>query len=628
MRAFLLAGFKTDFLLLFFQAALGLAHRHGFFLALLFHRLDVLIDVGEIHAGTHPFAGIFPQRRELRLNQIKAFVRDARDAIGFEAVRQARLAQFHEVIHGRQDHVGNDALFLRGAALDAVEFRDGELQLARIGNQRGVDELAQRHERLHGAFAVRGLVADHDRAPVILQRRRDNFRGRRAEMAHRHDERAVVNHLRIRVVEPLNAPALILHLHDRTLLEKQPGQIHGLAQHAAAVAPQIKHHALHVLLLQALQQHRAILGAMFVKLRQRHDAPAFRRARRVGALHHHGLGLLLGEFDFVADDFHDAPLGAIDGCGRDHGEPHLGVARAADHFDDLVELHIDGVHRLGLALRDGDDAVVGLDLLAHVGRAAGHDAADARVAVIELQHRADAAQRELHVVDVEIRRLDRTHVIGVRVVAVRERGEINLENFREVVLLHRLEQPRVTLGNKLQTLVGDGLQIGLVLVLGQAVGKQFEFHPRAPEGLGFGRIFRPREFVAGGGVFLVHLEIDFLLEDGLHEFVPLLQALDIHAEDVEGGRGISGAHELVQRRAVAAVEAVHVGLEENQVIVIQRVEVVLEQIAPDRFVERLLFVMRLFEQSRNGRRDAIGLAAGERHAAAGIRRQNQEAQNK
>ena len=299
---------------------------------------------------------------------------------------------------------------------------------------------------------------------------------------------------------------------------------------------------------------------MFVELRQGHDGPALGDAGGVGAFGEDGLGFLFGEFDLVADDFHDAAFGAIDGGGGDDGEADLGVARAADHLDDLVELHIDGIHRLGGTLGHGDDAVVGLDLFAHVRRAAGDDAADAGVAILKLEDGADATEGELDVVDVEVGGLDGTHVVGVRIVAVRERGEVGFENLGGVVFLHGLEEARVAFGDDLEALLGDFGLVGDGLVLGEAVGEQLELQAGTPELFGLGLVLGPGEFVADGEVFLVGGEVEFFLEDFLHQFVALLEAHEIDREDVEGRGGVAGAHQLVDRLAVALGEAIDVGL--------------------------------------------------------------------
>ena len=124
-------------------------------------------------------------------------------------------------------------------------------------------------------------------------------------------------------------------------------------------------------------------------------------------------------------ELHDVALDADDfafiRAGRNNGEFHDGPFFAANEGHDFIELHVQDIGGLLVVwILHGDDAVVGFDEFAAIGRSSRHDADDLCVAIIGLEYGADA--RELHVdtVDFEILRFVRAHIIGVRIVGAGE----------------------------------------------------------------------------------------------------------------------------------------------------------------------------------------------------------------
>ena len=170
--------------------------------------------------------------------------------IGLEAVGQRGFANLHVVIRCGQDQVGDDALFLGGATGDTVEFRHRELELAGVGQAHPVVE---RHDGLHAAFAVGGQAADEERPAVVLQRRGDDLGGGGTELADEDNHRAVVADLGVVVLQDLFPTPAVDDLHDGALVDEQAGQLDGLGQQAATVAPEVKHDAGDLFFFETIQ---------------------------------------------------------------------------------------------------------------------------------------------------------------------------------------------------------------------------------------------------------------------------------------------------------------------------------------------------------------------------------------
>ena len=518
--------------------------------ALLLHQFDVLHDVGEIAILGEAVRGGLPQRLQPSVDAVHALIFGRLDGVRVQHVGQVGLTGFQEVQHTGQDDVRRHAVLLRGATGDAVELGDGELELAGVGHLPFAHPLFQRVKRLHRALAVRGLVTHHDGPAVVLKRRRHDLGSRGAVMTHGDDERTIVAHAGILVLQHVHLLG-VADLHDGAALDEEPGQLHRLVEQPATIAAQIKDDAGDLFLLQPRQELFHVGRALLIELRQINHAQALLFPVRRDVVHDAGEGVLLGELDLVADQPYDPALGVADRVHRDNGKPHLGAFFATDHVHDLAELHVEAVHRLGLALSHGDDLVLGLELLAQLSGTARGEIHDLGVALIILPKLgADAVELELHVVDVEILGIRRSHVIRMRVKGMAKCREVNLQNLARIELLHVLLQPRVALGDLLGRL--------LRLFLCQLAIQELELDPLPPDLRGLGLVLRPRPLVSLGQKFLILGEILLLLEQIGNPGQTRVQPGQIAGVDFKGGLGIGGLGEIVQFGAVFLGELVHV----------------------------------------------------------------------
>ena len=110
------------------------------------------------------------------------------------------------IVRGRQLDVGFDAIELRGAAGDAVEFLDRQLE--RAGFVAAAPE--ERHDpadlehRLHGALAEGARIADDDRTTIVLQGRGEDFARTGAQSIGQDDHRSIIRERRIAIVRDVH----------------------------------------------------------------------------------------------------------------------------------------------------------------------------------------------------------------------------------------------------------------------------------------------------------------------------------------------------------------------------------------------------------------------------------------
>ena len=149
-------------------------------------------------------------------------------------------------------------------------------------------------------------------------------------------------------------------------------------------------------------------------------------------LDHLPLGVLLHQLDLLAGQLVDLPLLR---AGRLDDQADLGAARAADVADDVAELLLDEVDLVAVFLLDADDLVLGLEPAVLVGRHAGDDLLDDRVAVLRLERRADAFERQVQrLADHVLERLG-AHVARVRVERPGQAAQVDLEQVAHVELV-------------------------------------------------------------------------------------------------------------------------------------------------------------------------------------------------
>ena len=220
----------------------------------------------------------------------------------------------------------------------------------------------------------------------------------------------------------------------------------------------------------------------------------------------------------------------------------------------LAEFHVGDVdHRPVVALADGDDLVVHLQLTALFGHAAGHQLLDHREAVLAHQRGPDPALEFQTHGDVEVLlRLGR-HVAGVRVERRGEGVQIHLQQFCVVDLVHPPGEAAVSL----RQLVLRLLALDLLVRLQR---QQVVLDPLPPQVAGLGRVARILGRVVLFDDLLVNREIVLRGEQLVDRLDPLVDALQERAKHAVGKAHVAPAdgiaqivlmlHELVDVRLV------------------------------------------------------------------------------
>ena len=155
---------------------------------------------------------------------------------------------------------------LRAATRDAVELRNRQLELAEIGLlHEHAEGPLERDDALHRALAERS-VANDEAASVILNRRRENLRSRRAVPVDQHHQRPAVEHRVILVLQHHLAAHRVADLHDRPHAGKKTGNVDRLFERSASIFAKIDDDALHLLLVELVDDAGHILrGAGVVR---------------------------------------------------------------------------------------------------------------------------------------------------------------------------------------------------------------------------------------------------------------------------------------------------------------------------------------------------------------------------
>ena len=336
-------------------------------------------------------------------------------------------------------------------------------------------------------------IADHDGAAVVLQRGGDDFRGRGAGPVHEHDERLAERDRGIVVRQGQRAARFADH-DDGAGAEEEPREVHGVGQRAAAVAAEVEDEPLDALLVEAGDELRDVRGGAALlalggagalhRSVERREADVAHAALGAGGVlhgvHARKRGLVL-ELDLVADERDDLDAARIG--GGDDAQADGRALGAADEADGLVERPVADVGEFPvLALRHGDDPVAADEAfgrLVALGRRAGDDLDDLGGAVVHLELRADALERELHV-DAEIFGRRGREVVGVGVAGRRE----GVEGARGPELLVRVAEDVEVAGGGAREVVAGGV------------------HGRDRAGEGGGGVRRGQERSVGGRAVL------------------------------------------------------------------------------------------------------------------------------
>ena len=282
------------------------------------------------------------------------------------------------------------------------------------------------------------------------------------------------------------------------------------------------------------------------------------------------LGSLLFQLDrFAGDGDHLAGLVAGRVAGRDHFQAYGGTFRATNQLDHFVQAPADHVDHFITALSDANDLVRRCDLLALLSRAGRHQTHHLDVFVVALQDGADAFQRQAHV-DVEVFRIVRRQIGGVRVVGGGEGIDVGLEHVLATGLLEARQLVLVALGQQLLDVLG--------FLAGDLQAQHFVFDTLAPQFVEFGAVFGPGRFLAIDLQLLVDSEVDLvdaLAQLGQRVVQALFHAGQMAAIDGEPWLEVATFQQIIEFAApliefgdVAGSEIAARWIEQLQVVVI------------------------------------------------------------
>ena len=442
---------------------------------------------------------------------------------------------------------------------------------------------------------MRAAVADDDGPSRVLQVSGDDLRGRGARAVREDDHRLLEGDGVPRGNRQAADAAQVADLHDRSELDEQGRQPHGLGERTAAVAAQVENEALGALRVEVRQVlrhvHRAAaeLGIVrtlvhrAVEPRQVDVADLVRDARKRDALDMSRRRLIL-ELDLVAHEV-DALLRRAARIGPRHNlEDDLRALLAADLRNRFLHrLPHDVLHHPAVLLH-ADNLVALLDAPVPFTGAARHNLDNLERALVRREHRADAAESEAHLhVEVLLRR--RRHVVGVRIVRAAHGREIVLQDR----LLVRLREHRHVLPIVLCNVCDNVERVGgLVQFVVHLPDQHLVLEALAPVLLGIRHGLRPRRVLATDAVGLVRREVPLRLRQEVRRKVDALpQPPHVEVVDV-----IAEAHvartDLVVQRLLVRREAVKIGLQEDRMIVVVERHEVRPRPLRDLVVQRLL----------------------------------------
>jgi len=291
-------------------------------------------------------------------------------------------------------------------------------------------------------------------------------------------------------------------------------------------------------------------------------------------------GLAILEDNLVADNRELEGVEPLFGLAQ-HLQPHRCAALAPDELDDVVEAHVNDALKDVVRLRDGDDAVIPLELAVPCGGTSGNDGVDDGVAILPAQHCANAFERKLDG-DVEVFEVLRCEVRRMRVVG----SGHGVEEDRQRVVIGVL---RVVL-----PLPPDALEQSLLGLVqrraAQRQGQQVELHFQPPRltggfrGFGIGRLFAINLPLGVLG------EIELLLQNLLKHRQSLRKPGLEAGEHIQRKIRIPPAQQVVHLQLVA-LEALDVGLQKVVMSGVEPTEVVGEDCLGEGIVQRLLRVV-------------------------------------
>ena len=444
----------------------------------------------------------------------------------------------------------------------------------------------------------------------------ENLRGRGGKAVDDHRQRPAPDGVFVGVRVDVGSVAHVRYLHDRPGLHEQPGEFHGFLQRTTAVVAQIDDQPIDAFGLQFANEPRHVAGGagvvgiavserleVDVEGRHGHHADSM-RSPAVFDIEYRPAGRLLLQLDDVADN-RDHP-GLHNGRARRHHlQQHWRALGAANEIHNLVGSPADDVHeRFVIALADGDDAVGGLQVPAHIRRPAFDEPLHHRVFVFRAQHRADAFQRQRHV-DVEVRRVAWREILRVPVVGLREGVDEQLEYILAACLA---DQPQAVLGA-----LGQRLANVLKFLTRQLAAEDAALERQAPLLFGLFLGLRPGGFATVQLHGLVDGEVESVQAPLQHRhlvFHPLQRTAAEDVVDLEGRLQLAIAQRVVQLDAMPLEGGDVVGAKEDA-LGVQKLQVFVEYLAGHLVVQRLgLVQVMLAEPVEDG--DAGASVGGER----------------
>src|SRR3546814_577243 len=199
-----------------------------------------------------------------------------------------------------------------------------------------------------------------------------------------------------------------------------------------------------------------------------------------------------------------------------------------------------------------------------------------------------------------------------------DRGGVGVEEGLEYILALDLLDALIEVGVTLVQSADDGVR----LLVGQLQAQYVVLHVLVPNRVELLVVLRPRGVLAVDAIGFFAVEVEWLLEQAARIGHALADALNVDVEDVERWLQLAIADRVIQGGAIGR-EGVDIGLGKKQLLVVQRLEVVVENLRRQRVIERarLVVIAAVAEQSVNtlrGKRLVAGWCARHRLAGGGF----------
>ena len=292
---------------------------------------------------------------------------------------------------------------------------------------------------------------------------------------------------------------------------------------------------------------------------------------------------------FTGDGHHLAGLIIRRVAGGDHFQAYLRAFRATDQLDHFIQAPADHVDHFLAALCHTDDLVGRGDLLALFRRACRYQAHNLDVFVVALQYGTNTFERQAHI-DIEVFRVVRRQVGGVRVVGHGKGVDVSLEHVFAAGLLEARELVVVALGQQLLNRLG--------LFAGDFQAQDFVFNTLAPEVIEFGKVLDPGGVLAVDQQCLITVEVnlvDALFEHVQGELQTALQAFEVAFVDGKARLQVAIFQQVVKARA-PLIELGNIGGDEVAARRVEHLQVALIDLFRAFVIQRWFVVVVALQQ--------------------------------